>query len=202
MADKPFWEQTYKNKEVSTFSKGPTKDVCDFHESFKSCSRVLDVGCGEGRNSIFLAGKGHKVAAFDISEAGIEKAKYKAEAVGANVEFSVSDLGEYKFKHKYEIILSHGVLHLPEKGIRDDFIRKAQQNTRSGGFNIIGIFTNKRPAAKGLEAFTKSLFEEGELPDKYKDWDVLSHDEGVFNDEHPVGIKHEHAYERIIARKR
>ncbi len=37
--------------------------------------RVLDIGCGEGRNAIFLAGLGHTVDAFDISAAGIEKAR-------------------------------------------------------------------------------------------------------------------------------
>ena len=202
MTGKPFWEQTYKNKEISTFSKGPTDDVRDFYKKFGQDSSILDVGCGEGRNSIFLAGEGHKVDAFDISQTGIEKAKYKAQVAGVSVNFSVRDLYEFIFYEKYDVVLSHGVLHLPDKNIRDEFISKAQENTKCGGYHIIGVFTNKRPAAMGLEAFTKSLFMVGELPLKYTGWDIVSHDEGVFKDEHPGGIKHEHAYERIIARKK
>ena len=55
MQDKPFWEQSYSDYEVSTFSKGPTVDVEEFYEMFPRNADVLDVGCGEGRNSISLS---------------------------------------------------------------------------------------------------------------------------------------------------
>jgi tellurite methyltransferase len=58
---KPFWEKSYKDLSVSTFAKGPTADVAEFSENLKPNSMVLDVCCGEGRNSIFLAEKGHIV---------------------------------------------------------------------------------------------------------------------------------------------
>ena len=60
--------------------------------------RVLDIGCGEGRNAIFLAGLGHTVDAFDISAAGIEKAREIARLSGARVNFFRCDLGEYIFE--------------------------------------------------------------------------------------------------------
>lgn len=198
---KPFWEKTYKDMGVSTFSNGPTKDVKEYHGLFKTSSQILDVGCGEGRNSIFLAGIGHIADAFDISQAGIEKARYKAKAARVSVNFSVCDINEFKFDKQYDVVLSHGVLHLPPKSIRNEFIRLAQENTVVGGYHIIGIFTNKRPAAPGLEEFTQSLFDVGELPDKYIGWHIISHDEGMFRDQHPTGERHEHAYERIVARK-
>ena len=37
--------------------------------------RVLDIGCGEGKDSVFFAKCGYAVTAFDISELGLEKAK-------------------------------------------------------------------------------------------------------------------------------
>ena len=66
MSDKPFWETSYRDKDASTFSKGPTVDLGEYYPILKVPSTVLDVGCGEGRNSIFLAGKGHAVDAFEI----------------------------------------------------------------------------------------------------------------------------------------
>ena len=81
MTDKPFWESTYADKEVSTFSKDPTVDVKEYSAVFPRQGRVLDVGCGEGRNAIFMAKLGCQVDAFDISENGIAEAKEIARRV-------------------------------------------------------------------------------------------------------------------------
>lgn len=48
---------------------------------------VLDIGCGEGKDAVFLAKNGYIVSAFDISETGIEKGKKLAEKNGVNVVF-------------------------------------------------------------------------------------------------------------------
>ena len=199
--DKPFWEHTYRDDNVSTFAKGPTADIGEHWALFPYGGTVLDVGCGEGRNSIFLAEKGFVVDAFDISDAGVEKAKRLAAIKGVDVKFICQDLAKYDFKGDYDVILSHGVLHLCEKADRDKFIERAKLNTSFGGFNAIGIFTNRLPATPDNAPFTKSLFDVGELPSRYSDWDIVHHLEGVFEDNHPGGIHHQHAYERIIARK-
>ena len=119
----------------------------------------------------------------------------------AGSKFWSQDLADFEFQKEYDVILSHGVLHLPEKKYRDKFISEAQKNTKVGGLHFIGIFTNRLPATPDNAPFTKSLFDVGELPKKYSDWEILHHFEGTFRDEHPGGIKHEHAYERIIAKK-
>ena len=198
---RPFWEQAYRDPEANAFSKGPTADLAEFHHLIPPGSSVLDVGCGEGRNAIFLAGLGHIAEGFDLSEPGIEKAKAIAAAQGVDVRFWAQDLAAFEFGRDYGVILSHGVLHLPEKHIRDAFIRKAQEHTAPGGLHFIGIFTNRLPAAPDMAAVTKSLFDVGELPGMYAGWEILHHYEGTFRDEHPGGVKHEHAYERVIARK-
>ena len=199
--DKPFWEIGYHDKAVSTFAKGPTNDIADVYRNFKPNSCILDVGCGEGRNSIFLTEQGHKADAFDLSEAGIEKAKSIAAVKGLSVNFFVCDLSKFVFDKDYDVILSHGVLHLPEKTVRDRFITEAQKSTKPSGYNIIGVFTNRLPATPDNAPFTKSLFDVGELPAKYAEWEIISHEESTFHDSHPGGVSHEHAYERIIAKK-
>ena len=145
--------------------------------------------------------QGHTVDAFDLSEAGIKKAKTISAGKGLEINFFVCDLGSCVFEKEYDVILSHGVLHLPEKEVRDNFIAEAQKHTKPGGYNIIGVFTNRLPATPDNAPFTKSLFEIGELPAKYEGWTILSHEESTFRDSHPGGVSHEHAYERIIAQK-
>ena len=112
------------------------------------------------------------------------------------------DIGDFIFEKKYDIILSHGVLHLCKKEARNSFIENAKLHTAAGRYNAIAIFTNRLPATPDNAPFTKSLFDVGELPGKYSDWEIVHHAERTFKDEHPGGIKHEHAFERIIARKK
>lgn len=201
MQEKPFWEQTYADLDVSTFSKGPTLDVNEFFELFPQNATVLDVGCGEGRNSIFMASLGNDVDAFDLSENGIKKAKYIARQRGLHINYFCCDLETFVFEKDYDVILSHGVLHLPHTDVRNIFIEKMQAHTKIGGYNAIGIFTNRLPATPDNAPYTHGLFDVGELPEKYRDWEIVHHLEGTFTDTHPGDIHHEHAFERIIAKR-
>lgn len=49
--------------------------------------KVLDIGCGEGKDAVFLAKNGYIVSAFDVTNSGIEKAKLLAEKNGTYVDF-------------------------------------------------------------------------------------------------------------------
>ena len=78
--------------------------------------RILDIGCGEGKDAVFFAKCGYDVTAFDISEQGIEKAKKLAEHNKVDVRFFKADLLVYRPDTEYDIIFSSGVFHfLPEK---------------------------------------------------------------------------------------
>lgn len=197
--EKPFWENTYTDMSAATFGKNPAKDVMKISTSLKQGMTVLDIGCGEGRNSIYLVGLGHDVDAFDVSEAGIAKLKKIAEEKGVKVNAWVQDLTSYIFDKTYDIIICHGVLHLVEKHEWQRIIKDIKANTKPGGLNIIGVFTNTLPAAPDLAAFTKALFNEGELKELYSGWDIIEYNAYVFEDEHPGGIHHKHAANNIIA---
>ncbi|WP_342077412.1 methyltransferase domain-containing protein [Yoonia sp. SS1-5] len=50
----------------------PTAIFVDFFDKIdRKQMRVLDVGCGQGRDAIFIARKGHQVVGVDISANGI-----------------------------------------------------------------------------------------------------------------------------------
>lgn len=199
--EKPFWEKTYSDLSVATFGKKPTNDIFEVSSLLKRGMTVLDIGCGEGRNSIYLAGLGLNVDAFDMSEAGIFKLKKIAEENNIKVNAWVQDLTTFEFCQPYDLIISHGVLHLVEKHDWQKIINDIKDNTNQGGLNIIGIFTNKLPATPDNAPFTKALFEEGELKELYPDWEIISFNAYVFEDKHPGGIQHKHATNSIIARR-
>jgi SAM-dependent methyltransferase len=53
---------------------GPSSLARDVSERFAGRAHVLDLGCGEGRDSIFLAGRGHEVIGLELSLDGLRKA--------------------------------------------------------------------------------------------------------------------------------
>ncbi len=52
--------------------------------------RALDIGCGEGRNAVFLARNGYRVTAFDASPKGVEKTMQLAAGAGVRLEAFVA----------------------------------------------------------------------------------------------------------------
>jgi tellurite methyltransferase len=201
--DKPFWEKTYSNDSITTFGTKPNRTIEAMWESFDKNWSILDVGCGEGKNPLFLAEKGFKnVDAFDLSQAGIEKLLRIASMKKVKVNAWVQDLTEYFFSKRYDLIMSHGMLHFVEKEKWKKFIIDAKNNTNIGGLNIIHIFTNKVPASYDIAPFVKGLAEEGELEAMYQDWKIISSTSHVFEDEHPGVAKHLHASTTVLAKKK
>jgi len=77
--------------------------------------RILEVGCGDGGNSVLLALKGALVEGIDISPRAIQIARKRAEAQGVadRVEFYAMPLEAYleRAQGKFDIICGFAVLH-------------------------------------------------------------------------------------------
>lgn len=78
---------------------------------------VLDLGCGTGRNTIYLAQQGFSVYALDASKTGIAIAKKKTQELGlANIKYKVADMKHTPYPNNYFdavvciFVLSHGLL--------------------------------------------------------------------------------------------
>lgn len=67
---------------------------------------ALDVACGAGRNSIFMAEAGFHVDAIDIAREGLAEARRKADEHGLQINLIEHDLDEpYSFKTDYNLIV-------------------------------------------------------------------------------------------------
>ena len=78
--------------------KKPPKLLVELVESSKvsPCS-AIDLGCGTGNYSIWLANKGFRVTGIDFSEKAIELASIHAELENENCKFIVGDLTDIDF---------------------------------------------------------------------------------------------------------
>ena len=198
----PFWEEIYQKDNVMTFSVEPNRTIKEFESLLKKQSNILEVGCGEGQNVLYLAKQGYKnIDAFDISETGILKLKRLCEISRVDINAFVHDLTTYVFDKKYDLIMSFATLCFVEKSEWKLFIKKAKDNTNIGGIHIMHIFTDTVPASADIAPFAIGLAQDGEIKELYDDWEVLKFQSYTFEDEHPNVPKHMHSVNKIVAQK-
>ncbi|GIW63517.1 MAG: hypothetical protein KatS3mg091_319 [Patescibacteria group bacterium] len=78
----------------------------------KNCRSLLDLGCGDGRDSIYFANKGLKVTAVDFSKSGIEKLKTRQNRIKNRINCILKDIRNINFpENSFVVIYAHLSLH-------------------------------------------------------------------------------------------
>jgi len=200
MNKSPFWEEAYRDKDANVFGK-PSREFCDLIRMLPNQASVLDLGCGEGRNALFLAQQGYRVTALDISQAAIEKLKYLANKEGLTIDLAIADIRHFNLENSYDLIVAHGSLHLIQRKDWQTLIPALKAVTKRGGYNVVAVFTNRIAPPEDLKDFCIGLFEEGELFELYADWVEFFKDSYVIEEEHPGSPRHRHSLNKIVAQK-
>lgn len=73
--------------------------------------RALDLGCGEGVSSVYLAEKGFAVVGVDFVPAALELARERARAAGVTLELRQADVLDFSSPTGFELVLDSGCLH-------------------------------------------------------------------------------------------
>lgn len=140
--------------------------------------KTLDLGCGNGRNSLYLAANGYSVTAWDknpMSIANIERIK-AAEGL-ENLEIATADLNALTFDGEYDFILSTVVMMFLEAQTIPGLIANMQRTTVPGGYNLIvaAMDTDDFPCTVGFPF----AFKTGELSEYYSGWERVKYNEDV-----------------------
>ncbi|GAB53531.1 tellurite resistance methyltransferase TehB [Atlantibacter hermannii] len=138
--------------------------------------RVLDLGCGNGRNSLYLAANGFDVTAWDKNPSSIANIQRIAQAEGlTSIQSDVRDLNTLTFDGEYDFILSTVVMMFLESATIPGLINNMQRCTKSGGYNLIvaAMDTADYPCTVGFPF----AFREGELSNYYAGWDIVKYNE-------------------------
>ncbi len=163
--------------------------------------RVLDIGCGEGKDAVFFAKNGYKVSAFDITQSGIDKAKRLAEQHRVNVNFFRADVKDFRLESEFDVIFCSGVLHYIPNELREEIFKNYRSHTSAGGLNAMNAFVKKPfipvPPDKDSRNFK---WRSGELFGYYDEWLLHMCDEVVF-DCNSGGVPHKHCMDSVIAQK-
>jgi tellurite resistance protein tehB len=149
-------------------------EVLEAMESL-SPGKALDLGCGQGRNALFLAQHGFEVTAVDQNELALEILQSIVEQEDLEMTVGLYDINSANLKQSYDLIVSTVVLMFLQADRIPAIIRNMQDQTNPGGYNLIvcAMDTEDYPCQVPF-SFT---FKEGELADYYKDWELIKYNE-------------------------
>jgi tellurite methyltransferase len=200
---KAFWEKGYSDSSVSTMG-GPNHDIAELLTALPDGARVLDLGCGEGRNAFFLARAGCAVTAVDISSAAITKLAAIAKNARVPIESDVADIGAYRIDGTWDLIMAHGVIDYLQPADWRRLVSDMKEHTAPGGFNAFTcmLFTEEYPAPpEFIAAGFKHSLQQNELAACYDDWQLVRHDRYVKWDQHPGIPIHCHPVDKVVAQR-
>jgi len=93
MSEQAHWNERYQSGDVPWDTGSPSTELIRTvkEEGIQPC-RALELGCGTGTNSIWLAQQGFDVTAVDISPLALEQARGKAASSGFPIHFLEADV--------------------------------------------------------------------------------------------------------------
>lgn len=153
-----WYQENYYQVQSESAYGSPQEQLFKFYnclESYDDVKTVLDIGCGDGRNTIALAKRGYHLTGIDL--AGEKALVYRARQDSIeNVRFIVGDITQYPFeKELYDCVLCACVLHLLSVEQIEIVTHKAKKALRQGGLIYLDILTNiKRTFKDSGEEFT------------------------------------------------
>ena len=153
---------------TSKWIQNTSLDIC---RNLDSSNKILELGCGNGRDSIFFARNNISVHASDISKTAIENLK-KSDPVIAmeNLKFIIGDFTNFeeeKFPEPFDTIYSRFTLHTILKDKLDKVLNWSFKSLHNDGLILIETRSTKDPlfsSGKGkLIDKNTFLYEEGHL---------------------------------------
>jgi tellurite methyltransferase len=161
------WNECYRAGE-QVFTE-PSPLVTNFSHGLEP-GHALDLACGAGRNSLYLARQGWHVTAVDGSPVAIEILRERASAQNLNIDKRVADLGRSEFEIEpgaYDLICDCYYL-------QRSLIPKIKSGLRPGGIIIAIAHLADADQPHGTSTRARS----GELSALFEGWKILHQYEG------------------------
>lgn len=176
-------------------------------------ARVLDIGCGVGRHTVYLASRGFEVTATDNAPAAIAACRKNLEQVGLQARVLELDMTEFPFPDAhFDAVISTHVIHHTCRATLERIIASIRQKLAPGGLFVWVTPSHRHSeSGKGREVepgtWVDENHREGPVPHHYcteaeirellAEYDIQSLEERQIEGR-PEGRRHWH----VVARKR
>jgi tellurite methyltransferase len=160
---------------------------------------VLELGAGEGRDSVFLAAHGFAVTAVEVSGDGLAKARRLARRHGVQVRWVQDDMARCRVDGPFDLVYSCGAIHYVPGPERARLFPRLRSLTAPGGYHAHVVFTDEHVYVELGERM--DYFGPGELLAAYRGWQILEQGRELISCA-ADGRRHRHSVERLVARTR
>jgi len=110
--------------------------------------KALDICCGAGTNTVYLAEKGFEVTGIDISSKAIDYAKKKAQQANVKINFMMQSFVNLPFgNEEFDFVFDMGCFHHVEIEDRPKFIKSVHRVLKNGGSYMLTCFSYKNGPA-------------------------------------------------------
>ena len=135
MYDEEFWDDRYRSH-TAVWSGNPNPqlvaEVADLPPG-----TALDVGCGEGADTLWLTSRGWQVTGVDFAPTALARAAAQAEKLGVAVRLVHADLVTWVPDRAYDLVSAH-FMHLPTEDRVPLFARLAAAVAPGGTLLLVG----------------------------------------------------------------
>ncbi|MBI5002982.1 class I SAM-dependent methyltransferase [Candidatus Woesearchaeota archaeon] len=206
-----YWKKRTERKE----KRDPTEFAKQCIEFLKDKSRktVLDLGCGDGRDSIFFAKRGYEVTATDVSPVALEilNKKINEEKI-TNIQVIEQDLQNLQFpESSFDIIYTHLSLHYFLDEQTEQIFKMLHKMLTRGGFLFIKCkSTEDEEFGKGKEVeknvfvteenYVRHFFDEEYMKQKLSNFQIINIEKTKGTYEGSQGEKTSHFIEAIATK--
>jgi SAM-dependent methyltransferase len=136
--------------------------------------RALDVGCGTGTTSVYMASNGWDVTGVDFVPRPIRVARTKAAAAGVSVAFLVGDvtrLHALPIEPGFDLLFDQGCFHSFPDSARPAYKRELSRMARAGATYLLYAF-GRQPDARRRRFFPKGITPD-EVRARFADFDLV-----------------------------
>lgn len=145
---KNFYEAVYHTsdeRKLAWYQEDAPEFLQKLAKGFKGKETALDIGCGTGTNTVYLAKLGLQVTALDFVENALIFARKNAEKANVHIDFVHADIFKWKVPQTFDVILDSGCLHNFRGSQRDDYKNIVLSLMNSKSYFILAHFGRESP---------------------------------------------------------
>jgi SAM-dependent methyltransferase len=186
-ADRAFWNAKFADPKTQ-FNRQPSRLLAEAIRH-RPPGQALDLGMGEGRNTIFLAQHGWQATGVDLSDVAVAQAKARAAQVHVSIAGVVDNLDHYQLGNNKWDLIALFYMHAWYQGTRPENPRRLAAALKPGGVLVI----------EGFAGPQKFMFQPNELLHDFGGLLVLRYEDT--EDEAEWAPGHQSHIIRLVAEK-